>query len=84
MLYLYTWLLEPFQARRFHLYCIRFLASPGAYSCLPCRLRRRVLSTQSFRVMEKKAMPTATLRMYQTTCVRVFGAEWRGLPENND
>jgi hypothetical protein len=35
---------------------------PGVYSCLPCRLRRRVLSTQSFRVMEKKAMPTATLR----------------------
>jgi hypothetical protein len=43
---------------------------PSIYCCFPCLLRRRVLSTQSFRVIEKKAATTATLRMYQTTCVR--------------
>jgi hypothetical protein len=38
-----------------------FLESTVPYS-LPCLLRRRVLSTQSFLPREKKAMTTATLR----------------------
>lgn len=66
MLYLYPWPLEPFQARRFHL---DMGSVPSLYSCLPCLLRRSVLSTQSFRKMEKMAMPTAMLRIYQPTCV---------------
>jgi hypothetical protein len=35
MLYLYTWLLEPFQARRFHLHCIRFLPSQTSSPAFP-------------------------------------------------
>ena len=40
---------------------ICFLESTAPYS-LPCLLRRRVLSTQSFLPREKKAMTTATLQ----------------------
>ena len=47
--------------------------SPKQIYSLPCLLRRRVLSTQSFRVMEKKAMPKATLQMYIRSCVLL---EW--------
>ena len=48
MLYLYTWLLEPFQARRFHLYCIRFLASPGALLLLALSLEAEGLVDPEF------------------------------------
>lgn len=61
-----------------------FPESTAPYS-LPCLLRRRVLSTQSFLPREKKAMTTATLRYKSDHLIpHPTFREWGYLREDND
>jgi hypothetical protein len=55
---------------------VQFNSPRHAYSCLPCLLRRSVLSTQSLRTSETAAMTTATLCSLLDTASETLGT-WK-------